>query len=178
MFINGNTKFACYKQVGILILGISYLIKILTTNDFKLSNIVNWWISEHKFSAKRMEISNKKRIVQLINENNYLMPPPLKRESWSLDDITMFGVAGGARRSAPEEMETLSPVTAVACFAGSESEIIIPFPCSLFSFLPLTLLFVYTTIKTFVSKIKTIKSLKPSTPFNNFTFFGRSRVLL
>lgn len=57
------------------------------------------------------------------------MPPPLKRESWSLEDITMFGAAGGARWSLSDEAEVFSPATAgaaVACFTQSVSEIILP----------------------------------------------------
>ena len=73
------------------------------------------------------------------------MPPPLKRESWSLDDITMLGAAGGAGWSSFEEDPEADAVAAVVAAAGGGSlllEIIVDVvdgacTCSLFSFLPL-----------------------------------------
>jgi len=84
-----------------------------------------------------------------INRNMHLMPPPLKRESWSLEDITMFGAAGGAGWSSLEEeavVETVAssaPAVAVAVTGSTGSEFEIILPSSHFSILPLFYFYFY-----------------------------------
>jgi len=98
---------------------------------------INWNPKAIESWTKKEELPRKKKARPTVNGNKHLMPPPLKRESWSLEDMTMFGVAGGAGWPSEEEEAVIATAevaaAAVSGSTGSEFEIILPSPRSHFS---------------------------------------------